>query len=391
MLKAKTKSQIKSLPFPAYFFPFVFLAAVGLADSIYLAISHYRNYVDIGYSSFCAISKSINCDTVSQSPYSIFMGVPVPIWGIVGYTLVFLLLAVCWSKKADKKRGWSLLFFITLAFSIYSVVLSLISTFYIRSHCIMCILGHGINFALLYLSWLIRKRFETIGLIDAVKKDLEFLRENIKQWSVLFLPFVLCVLAIFFFTPAYWNLSLPKVSSQIPTGITENGYPWIGAEEPIVTITEFADYQCFQCKKSHFYLRQLVNKYPQKIRLVHRHFPMDHKFNPLVKERYHVRSGTLAIFAEFALTQDRFWEMNDVLFRMPPGGNAINILKLANSVGLDYRMLAKSRRDAKLRYRVKHDIATGIKLGIDGTPSYLVNDKVYVGALPADILADVLE
>ncbi|MBU4035957.1 MAG: hypothetical protein KKA35_05965, partial [Proteobacteria bacterium] len=42
-------------------------------------------YTDIGYESFCAISKAINCDTVSQSPYSVFLGVPLAIWGVAGY------------------------------------------------------------------------------------------------------------------------------------------------------------------------------------------------------------------------------------------------------------------------------------------------------------------
>ena len=65
----------------------------GLVDSVYLSISHYRVYTDIGYKSFCAISRTINCDTVSQSPFSIFLDVPVPVWGIIGYTFFLLLVA----------------------------------------------------------------------------------------------------------------------------------------------------------------------------------------------------------------------------------------------------------------------------------------------------------
>ncbi len=90
----KTKA-INTLPFPVYLWTIILLAIVGLADSIYLAISHYRIYTDIGYRSFCAISKAINCDTVSQSAYSIFWGVPVPVWGIIGYTFFFVAFALC--------------------------------------------------------------------------------------------------------------------------------------------------------------------------------------------------------------------------------------------------------------------------------------------------------
>ena len=79
----KTARIIKPFPFPVYLCTVVMLAMAGLADAIYLAVSHYRVYTDIGYRSFCAISKAINCDTVSQSAFSIFLGVPVPVWGEV--------------------------------------------------------------------------------------------------------------------------------------------------------------------------------------------------------------------------------------------------------------------------------------------------------------------
>ena len=149
---------INTLPFPVYLWTIILLAVLGLADSIYLSISHYRVYTDISYSSFCAISKAINCDTVSQSSYSIFLGVPVPIWGTIGYTFFLLFLPVAASQAADKKRIWPLLLLVSLAFSIYSIILASISTFYIHSYCIMCIVSFGINFLLLYYVWIIRKR-----------------------------------------------------------------------------------------------------------------------------------------------------------------------------------------------------------------------------------------
>jgi len=66
----KQSNKTIPLPFSVYFWTVAILAMAGLANSIYLAVSHYRVYTDIFYSSFCAISKAINCDTVSQSIYS---------------------------------------------------------------------------------------------------------------------------------------------------------------------------------------------------------------------------------------------------------------------------------------------------------------------------------
>ena len=71
---------------------------------------------------------------------------------------------------------------------------------------------------------------------------------------------------------------------------------------------EFTDYLCFQCRKMHYYLRDLVARYPDKIRLVHRNYPMDHEFNPMVKEPFHVGAGKMALLAIHAAASGSFLE-----------------------------------------------------------------------------------
>jgi len=388
MKKAK---KIIPLPFPFYFWTVAALAVAGVLDSIYLSISHYRVYTDIASESFCAISRSINCDTVSQSPYSIFIGVPVPVWGIIGYSFYLLFLPFAWSREAQKQKMWPILLFISLAFSIYSIILAYISTFYIHSYCMMCIVSFGINFLLLYYTWLVRKRFGKPGIIKGLMLDIGFLWEKKKKTIPVFLSFLCIIIFLLLSFPSYWKYSPPVLSKTIPTGITDDGYPWIGAKNPELEITEFTDYQCFQCKKMHFYLRKFVEKNSDKIRLIHRQFPMDHKYNPIVKEPFHVGSGVMALFAEYAQTQGKFWEMNDVLFAIAGSTNVLNIKKLAESIGLDYRALSYSTRNSIIRYKVKHDIAIGMKLGIDGTPGYVIDGKVYLGQIPPEVLSRVLD
>ena len=392
-IKAKThkKSQTNPLPFPLYFWTVAILAFGGLSASTYLSINHYRNYTDIGYESFCAISRAINCDTVSQSTYSIFLGMPVAVWGVIGYIFFLLFLPFAWGKIAEKKRMWPLLFLVSVVFSCISIIYALISTYYIQSYCIVCMLSYVSNFFLLYYAWLIRRRFERTGILDGLRRDIGFLWNVRKRCISLFLPFLIGVILAVISFPDYWNFAPPPLSADIPKGITEEGYPWIGAENPVLEIMEFTDYQCFQCKKMHFFLRKLVEKNPEKIRLIHRHFPMDHKYNPIVKESFHVGSGTMALFAEYAQTQGKFWEMNDILFNVDRQKGTIKIKELADRVGLDYRALSYSTRNSIIRYKVKHDIAIGMKLGINGTPGYVIDGKVYLGQVPPEILSRVLD
>jgi uncharacterized membrane protein len=141
----------KPLPFGIYFSVTVFLCLIGLFDTFYLVVSHYRNYLDVSYRSFCAISRAVNCDTVSQSSYSIFLNVPVAVWGMFGYLIVFTMLIFAWRcRKTSKGRIWASIFIISLIFSIISIILALVSSYLIHSYCIMCILSYAVNFSILF-------------------------------------------------------------------------------------------------------------------------------------------------------------------------------------------------------------------------------------------------
>ena len=251
----KQSNKVSGLPFPAYFWTMAVLSVAGIAVSLYLAVSHYRNYTDISYSSFCALSKAINCDTVAQSSYSIFWGMPVPVWGVIGYAFLSLLLVFAGRKDTDNPRLWAIFFMVSLGYSVYSVILALISTFYIRSYCIMCILTYGINFLLLYFSWLIRKRFDKIKLFRGLQLDLFFLWQQKRRTLPVFSVALSLGAVLLIFFPAYWSFPSTLLAADMPSGITKEGYPWIGAETPQIEITEYADYQCFQCKKMHLFLR----------------------------------------------------------------------------------------------------------------------------------------
>lgn len=387
---AKSKN-IKPLPFRVYFCTVFLLGLAGLTSSIYLTISHYRVYADIGYRSFCAISKAINCDTVSQSPYSILLGVPVPVWGVVGYFLFLLFTSMAANKAANRQRLWPLLIFVSLVFCIYSIILALISSFIIHSYCIMCIVSYAINFLLLYYTWLTRNRFKNERFFSGLKKDFIFFWIKRKITLPLLGVFGVGFITLVTFIPPYWQLQLPPPTENIPMGITQQGHPWIGAEHPKLVITEYTDYQCFQCKKMHYFIRQLIAQYPEKIRLVHRHFPMDHAFNPIVKEPFHVGSGIMALLAISAADDDHFWQMNDALFEIAGNHQNINIKELAQRIGMDYRRLAGSLNNRIYRKRLQHDIISGLKLNITGTPAFVIGEKVYLAKIPPEIIEEALK
>jgi len=387
----RPEKRFTPLPYGTYYTVVLVLALLGLAVSAYLSVSHYRIHTDMAYSSFCAVSRAVNCDTVSQSPYAIFLGVPVPVWGVWGYAFFTAMLLQTRPAVRRRRRMWALLTLTAAGFSAYSMVLAVISTFFIRSYCVLCILTYVINRSLLFYAWLVRRRFDDEGFFRALSKDIAFLKERKKAAATALLPFLLAAAAGIIFFPPYWHFTPPPLSADVSRGVTPDGHPWIGAADPEMVIVEFADYQCFQCRKVHFYLRHIIDDYPDRIRLVHRHFPMDHKVNPIVREPLHVRAGALAMLGIFAQEKGRFWRMNDLLFDIAREPRGIDLQEIADWTGIDRGELEAALKDRKIWNRLIREIRDALKAGVTGTPAFLIDGQLYTGQLPRDIFKRITE
>ena len=294
-------------------------------------------------------------------------------------------------QSAQNIRLWPVLFFIAVCFSLYSIYLALISTFYINTYCIMCLVNYGINFSLLFLCWLIRKRFQGPRLLLGIKEDIRFLWGMKKHSVPIIVGFTIILIGVSALFPHYWKAPPPLVSPLVKTGLTADGHPWIGAADPEITITEFTDYQCFQCNKVHYYLRRIIAENPDRIRLVHRHFPMDHRVNPLVKQPYHMRAGPLALMAIYATEKNLFWPMNDHLFVIARGKQTIRLEQVAQVVGLDTEALKQGLNDPAIRKKLSKDIIEGIRAGITGTPGFIIDGQAYNAMLPPEIIKKLLQ
>jgi protein-disulfide isomerase/uncharacterized membrane protein len=385
-----TKDVKKALPYKYYFIPILIFTLAGIGDTIYLVLSHYRNYTNISYASFCAISKAINCDTVSQSPWSILLGIPVAFWGVIGYLLFLPFLASTYNNSKTTRPLWSILFILSVSYALSSLFFGYISVQKIHSYCLLCILNYTITFALLFYSWIIRRRFSNASLFTEIKQSISLiLKSNFLKFPLTIL--LTAALFLQFFLPHYWQYQFPAPSASVPTGVTTNGHPWIGAATPTLTIEEFTDYQCFQCAKMHHYLRRLVADNSDKIRLVHINYPMDHEVNPyIVPEPFHVGSARLALLSIAAHDQGKFWEVNDAIFEVMRKKNTeINIREIAERAQADPDSLAQTIYKKETIKKLEEDIRTGLRYKITGTPAFVINGKLYLGNLPNTLFEQI--
>lgn len=381
-----TQGKIKHLTFGWYLWPVFLLILLALLDAAYLSVSHYRVYTDMGYQSYCAISKAVNCDTVSQSKYAIMLGVPVPVWGVFGYMVLLALIGTAFFGKGL----WFMVFILSLGYSLHSVALALISNYIIKSYCLFCIGSYIANFLICFFSVIILRRFYPRGIRAKIGADMAIIRSHKKRAYV----FLVCVLfmasLLILIFPDYWNYSTPQESGVATRGLTDKGAPWIGSENPELVITEYSDYLCFQCRKMHFFLRNLIREYPERIRLIHKNFPMDHRINPLVKSPFHEGAAAMAVLSKYAAGENRFWQINDYFYRHARKKKYLDLEDMARATGLSLEGLKSALDDRGLFQEVFREIREGISLKVQVTPTYLIGEKIYPAQIPPEILKKVL-
>ena len=149
-----------------------------------------------------------------------------------------------------------------------------------------------------------------------------------------------------------------------------------------LTLVEYGDYQCPYCGAAYPVVKQLQEALGKKLRFVFRNFPLT---------QAHQYALIAAETAEAAALQGKFWEMHDLLFErqgiLEPG-----ILPVwAKEVGLDLEQFGAAIKEEGIVKRIKEDRTSGIRSGVNGTPTFFINGRRHDDAPDYDSLLTVLE
>ncbi len=146
-----------------------------------------------------------------------------------------------------------------------------------------------------------------------------------------------------------------------------------GPKDAKVTIVEFGDYTCSACKQEYPVVKQLLKDYGDKVLFVYRDFPALQD-NSL--------SVVLAVAANCAGQQGKFWEMHDRIFLYSGDLTEEALKTIAIQIGLDSLEFGSCLADQENLKRIELDLQQGYNLGVRGTPTFFVNGKMVAGALP---------
>jgi RNA polymerase sigma factor (sigma-70 family) len=150
--------------------------------------------------------------------------------------------------------------------------------------------------------------------------------------------------------------------------------PARGPADAPVTIVVFTDFQCDFCGQVLGTIDQLWDDYPGQLRLVVKQFPV------------HETARLAAEAALAAEDQGKFWELHDLLLAHQDDLSRGAILALAAQAGLDVPRLATALERGTFRTALDVDVASGVEIGVQGTPAFLINGQRFTGARPVEIL-----
>lgn len=142
----------------------------------------------------------------------------------------------------------------------------------------------------------------------------------------------------------------------------------VGPANAAVTIVEFSDFQCPFCRRAYDFLKLLHQRRPEDVRIIYRHYPI------------HAFAFPAAVAAECAGRAGNFEAMQTALYRSQDSIGTVPWTRFAAEAGVRERgQFASCVERSETKASVDQDVSAAHQLGVHGTPTFLINDSIFVG------------
>jgi protein-disulfide isomerase len=155
-----------------------------------------------------------------------------------------------------------------------------------------------------------------------------------------------------------------------------------GPDHAGVTIVEFGDFECPNCKQASPAVKLLLERFDERVRFAFRHFPLT---------EVHPHALMAAQAAEAAGGQGKFWQMHDLLFENQTHLKAQHLHSYAERLGLDMARYTAEMDDEIYLQRVREHMDSARRSGARGTPTFFVNGRIQDVSFGLRALFDAVE
>jgi protein-disulfide isomerase len=155
-----------------------------------------------------------------------------------------------------------------------------------------------------------------------------------------------------------------------------------GRRNAPLTLVEYGDYECPYCGAAQPTVHQVRQRLADRLCFVFRHFPLT---------RIHPHAAQAAEAAEAAGAQGQFWEMHETLFAQQNALDEPQLLQYAERLGLDRPRFERELAAHTYAGRVREDFLSGVRSGVNGTPSFYINGVRHDDSFDTETLLTALQ
>jgi protein-disulfide isomerase len=175
-------------------------------------------------------------------------------------------------------------------------------------------------------------------------------------------------------------MKLQQHHARLAVPVTQRDHAQ-GLPDAPVTLVEYGDYECPYCGRAYPVVKKIQTELGDRMRFVFRNFPLN---------TIHPHASVAAQAAEAAGAQGKFWEMHDLLYEHQDDLDNADMVQYALKIGLEVYRFEADVASEVFAPRVREDFRSGVRSGVNGTPTFFINEIRYDGGNEFDALLAAL-
>ncbi len=371
------------------------LALVGLAASLTSLYVHYQLLVQPGYSSFCDINQTINCQQAYLSRYGSVRGVPVALFGAIWFGFVLVLAFVGTSGPEPVRESYPAYLFAASTVGLAVVLYMAYAAFVVlKAVCVMCLTTYAAVIGLFIVSGLSKSMPPMTTLPRRFFADLRAMlaRPALLTLVIVFVAGAASAVAFFPREAALRVRSAQQRAQQPVTADQRTEFErwWetlprttvpVSSDGAAVVIVKFSDLQCPACGVTYFEVKPVLAKwqaqYPGAVKYIVKDYPLQPDCNKNVLRPMHLAACDAAVAVRLARVKGRGDALEDYFYANQAMMSPASVREMARTIA--------GVTDLDLQYPrviegVKADVGLGTLLGVRQTPTFFINGVKLEGA-----------
>ncbi|MGH7819560.1 MAG: thioredoxin domain-containing protein, partial [Candidatus Binatia bacterium] len=331
----------------------------------------------------------MNCDTVVTSRWGSLFGVPVSIWAMVFYALLFALsLRASGPASSVRDRSRADVFALAVAGGVFSAYLAVVSLAVLNTMCLLCAGLYVVAAVAVVAAWRqasplaetfarLRERWNQVRRRPMMATAALAVAGGVLLFSGGWLGAQtrLTREQVFRSNPQFydWYTNQPVVDPTLSGGTSQ------GAENAPIQLVEFSDFECPHCAQAYVTLKDILPRYQDRVRFTHYNFPLSSDCNPAVQQKGHEHACQAAAAALCAGEAGKFQPYANLLFANQTALGDKALVGYAKQVGLDVGAFETCLGSKQTTEKVADEAETGQKMGVRSTPTFFINGRKIEG------------